>query len=264
MSDKIEKTIKSIICLRPSHLIEELKKMAASIRWTLLLSALIFLGGSCLWSSPANALTATANFQEIVVDDNLKDGYWIEAVDVNNDSQPDLVTSGFTIGEVSWYENPGDLTPQSEWKKHPMITPKIVATVPPKINEDSKTDGETTYALSHVLDDSYYYLLDAFIEVVDFDGDGQPELLLAEHGPKPIFQGIFYYKLIKQEGDIRPTLTIERTKLSSLSTARIAIEDFDGDGKLDFATAGNYAQDRFSLDKPQVLVFLNRIGSSTK
>lgn len=259
MSDKIEQTIKSIIYLLPSYLIEQLKKMAASIRWTLLLSALIFLGCSCLWSSPANALTPTANFQQIVVDDNLKDGYWIEAVDVNNDSRPDLVTSGFTIGEVSWYENPGDFSPNSEWKKHPMITPKRVGIA------QAKTAKEVKYLPSQVLDDSDYRILNAFIEAVDFDGDGQPELLLAEHGPKPIFQGIFYYKLLKQEGDIRrPTITTERTKLSSLSAARLVIEDFDGDGKPDFATAGDYAQDRFSEDKPQVLVFLNRIGSSAK
>lgn len=258
MSYQIDNIIGRIACLSRSHAIAKFKKVTASIRQALLLSALIFFGSFCLCLSPANALTATANFQQIVVDDNLKDGYWIEAVDVNNDSRPDLVTSGLTIGEVSWYENSGDFTSQSEWKKHQIITPKPVEIA------QVKTAKEVNYLPSQVLDDSDYHILNAFIEVVDFDGDGQPEFLLAEHGPKPIFEGIFYYKTLKQEGGLRPTITTARTKLSSLSAARIAIEDFDGDGKLDFATAGDYAQDRFSPDKPQVLVFLNRIGSSTK
>src|SRR3954454_12548364 len=50
-------------------------------------------------------------FEQIVVEDNLKDGYWIDAVDINGDGKPDLVASGLAIGELVWYENPS-------WQKH--------------------------------------------------------------------------------------------------------------------------------------------------
>ena len=107
---------------------KKLQKIATSIRWFPLLGALVFFGVSCFWLFPATALAATPNFEEIVVADNLEDGYWVEAFDVNNDSRPDLVTSGLAVGEVAWYENPGDFTPQTQWTKHVMATfPKPVA-----------------------------------------------------------------------------------------------------------------------------------------
>ncbi len=96
------------------------------------------------------------------------------------------------------------------------------------------------------------------LKTVDFDGDGNDEFIVAERGPAP-FQGIFYYKLLDQEEGLRPTMTFERTQVSFSSAARIAIEDFDGDGRLDFATTGYYTPGYFYADNPQVLVFLNRI-----
>ncbi|MFI9528610.1 FG-GAP repeat domain-containing protein [Micromonospora rosaria] len=55
-------------------------------------------------------MTATfrmPTFEEHVVMSGLTDGYWIQAVDVNGDNRPDLVTSGLIDGEISWFENPG-------------------------------------------------------------------------------------------------------------------------------------------------------------
>jgi hypothetical protein len=49
-------------------------------------------------------------FDEELVEDGLKDGYWLQAVDVDGDGRPDLVASGLAEGEVVWYQNPG-------WKK---------------------------------------------------------------------------------------------------------------------------------------------------
>ncbi len=60
-------------------------------------------------------------FEPDLVVDNLDDGYWLEAVDINGDGKPDLVASGLAEGEVVWYENPGG-------KKHLITTfPKPVA-----------------------------------------------------------------------------------------------------------------------------------------
>ena len=49
-------------------------------------------------------------FAEQLVEANLKDGYWIQAVDIDGDGRPDLVASGLALGEVVWYQNP-------TWKK---------------------------------------------------------------------------------------------------------------------------------------------------
>ena len=49
-------------------------------------------------------------FAEQLVEANLKDGYWIQAVDIDGDGRPDLVASGLALGEVISYQNP-------TWKK---------------------------------------------------------------------------------------------------------------------------------------------------
>ncbi|MDJ0738043.1 MAG: VCBS repeat-containing protein [Nostocaceae cyanobacterium] len=460
--------------LQLSSPMKKLHKIASRVGLSIFLSVLMFLGIFCYWQPPSIALGATPDFQEILVDDNLEDGYWVEAFDVNNDSKPDLVTSGLAVGEVAWYENPGDLTQNSQWTKHPIITlPKPVAVAHQDIDEDGSIDivishdygncmfncgpddgkiswlknpGDSgldwtqyhigdlvaTHRLlfgqftpseklellalpvvgaeswqsavpvvlytkpdnlysatswpSQVLDDSYYHVIhgvtvgkfdantnsnldsvllasqegiswfyygqdgnwyivplgtgdlsqtvdpetqnnehqftgsgnvdigkigtdpyayiatvepfhgnkvaiytknvesdlvkmrwnrtviDVFgypnqngegaghhLKTVDFDGDGNDEFIVAERGPSP-FQGVFYYKLLEQEDTHKPSMTFERTQISSSSAARIAIEDFDGDGLLDFATTGYYTPGYFLADNPQVLVFLNRIG----
>ncbi|MBI2921941.1 MAG: VCBS repeat-containing protein [Planctomycetes bacterium] len=52
-------------------------------------------------------MNKTLKFEEILVDQLDKDGYWLEAVDVNGDGRADLVASGLARGELCWYENPG-------------------------------------------------------------------------------------------------------------------------------------------------------------
>lgn len=74
------------------------------------------------------------HFEQVQVADNLQDGYWVQAVDVNGDGSPDLVTSGLAVGEVVWYENPS-------WKKHQIITmPKPVAVDCADIDGDGRPD----------------------------------------------------------------------------------------------------------------------------
>jgi Aldos-2-ulose dehydratase, beta-propeller domain/FG-GAP-like repeat len=58
---------------------------------------------------------AAPRFEPVLVEDGLKDGYWLDAVDINGDGRPDLIASGLALGEIVWYENPG-------WQKRAIHT----------------------------------------------------------------------------------------------------------------------------------------------
>jgi hypothetical protein len=47
------------------------------------------------------------SFTTAVIDADPRDGYWVQAVDIDGDGRVDLVASGLTRGEVVWYQNPG-------------------------------------------------------------------------------------------------------------------------------------------------------------
>lgn len=59
----------------------------------------------------------TPYFKKEVVSEKLRDGYWLEAADINQDRKVDLFGYGLTLGEVYWYEN-------NNWEKH-LVTDKI-------------------------------------------------------------------------------------------------------------------------------------------
>jgi len=88
----------------------------------------------------------------------------------------------------------------------------------------------------------------------DFDGDGDDEFLVAMRGPEP-HQGVMYYEPV----DLAAA-EFERTRVSTHSAARIAVADFTGDGRLDFATIGYYVPGYFLCEDPSLVLCTNSFG----
>ncbi|OTA17921.1 hypothetical protein Xvie_00599 [Xenorhabdus vietnamensis] len=87
----------------------------------------------------------------------------------------------------------------------------------------------------------------------DFDGDGDDEFLVALRGPWP-WQGVFYYKAIDLSRGI-----FTRWRVSNESVARIAVADFNQNGKLDFATIAYSVPNYFVAKQARIVVHLNQI-----
>ncbi len=86
----------------------------------------------------------------------------------------------------------------------------------------------------------------------DFDGDGSDEFLVALRGPMPT-QGVYLYKVV----DLAAGKFV-RQRLSTISASRLAIADFDGDGRLDVASVPYVVTTFFKAQDPKVMLYLNR------
>lgn len=64
-------------------------------------------------------INSIPNFAKEIVAKDLRDGYWLEATDINKDSNIDLFGYGITLGEIYWYQNQN-----SHWEKH-LVVDKI-------------------------------------------------------------------------------------------------------------------------------------------
>jgi hypothetical protein len=69
------------------------------------------------------------------------------------------------------------------------------------------------------------------------------------------WQGVFYYKAV----DVRNGVFV-KWRVSDDSVARITVADFDGDGRLDFATIGYSVAGYYQTDNPLIAVFYNRFA----
>lgn len=94
------------------------------------------------------------------------------------------------------------------------------------------------------------------IVCADFDGDGDDEFLVALRGPWP-WQGVFYYKAL----DVRAGIWT-KWRVSDESVARIATGDFDGSGRLDFATIAYAVDNYYVAEDAKIVLHRNRIGDA--
>lgn len=85
----------------------------------------------------------------------------------------------------------------------------------------------------------------------DFDGDGDDEFLVGLRGPWP-WQGVMYYKGIDLANGV-----FAKWRVSDDSVARIALADFNGNGKPDFATIAYSVEHYYKAKDARIMLFTN-------
>lgn len=112
---------------------------------------------------------AEPRFEEVLVEDKLSDGYWIQAIDIDGDGRPDILTSGLAEGVVAWYQN-------LDWRKPTIHTfSRPVALDQCDIAENRGRNGPTpppAHGVHH-----YYFWLYALDTEVDEAGLTRADLL---------------------------------------------------------------------------------------
>ena len=93
-----------------------------------------------------------------------------------------------------------------------------------------------------------------FVICGDFDGDGDDEFLVALRGPAP-WRGVFYYKAVDAARG-----QFLKWRVSSESAARIAVADFTGDGRLDFAIIGYSVAGYYVDENPKIMIYHNEFA----
>ncbi len=129
-------------------------------------------------------------FQEHTLATDLRGGYQVVIADLNRDGKPDIIALASGMKELVWFENPA-------WTRHVIINNAVRM-----IN----------------------------CAVYDTDGDGVPEIALAQEFDNDPKQSIGIVSILKHKGD--PTQLWEATEIDRLpSSHRLRWADIDGSGK---------------------------------
>lgn len=133
---------------------------------------------------------AQIKFQEHALANDLRGGYQVVIADLNRDDKPDIIALASGMKELVWFENPN-------WTRHVII------------NNAARMINCAAY---------------------DTDGDGIPEIALAQEFANDPRQSIGTVSVLKHKGD--PTQLWEATEIDRLpSSHRLRFADLFGDGK---------------------------------
>jgi FG-GAP-like repeat len=135
-------------------------------------------------------VNAQFKFQEHTIATDLRGGYQVVVADLNRDRKPDLIALASGMNELVWFENPN-------WTRHVIIS-----------------------NAARMINCAAY----------DTDGDGVPEIALAQEFANNPAQSIGIVSILKHKGD--PTALWEATEIDRLPTShRLRFADVDGSGK---------------------------------
>ncbi len=138
----------------------------------------------------SSLVEAQIKFQEHPLATDLQGGYQVVVADLNRDRKPDLIALASGMKELVWFENPN-------WTRHVII------------NNAARMINCAAY---------------------DVDGDGIPEIALAQEFANNPANSIGIVSILKHKGD--PTALWEATEIDRLSTShRLRWADIDGSGK---------------------------------
>lgn len=185
-----------------------------------------------------------------------QDGHGIGMADIDGDGKTDLLTPH------GWFKNIDANQDKWEWHGEWDLEETGFPIIGYDVNKDGKTDliysrghsyglywleqqqgaGSARKWVRHTIDESYSQI--HVLKLVDLDGDGQLELLAGKryrghNGADPGSYdplSIYYYKIDRSKGEFT------RYPISLNGTAgagtQFIVQDIDGDGDLDIATAG--------------------------
>ncbi len=135
-------------------------------------------------------VAAQFKFQEHTLATDLRGGYQVVVADLNRDGKPDLIALASGMKELVWFENPG-------WQRHVII------------NNAARMINCAAY---------------------DTDGDGIPEIALAQEFANNPAQSVGIVSILQHKGD--PTALWEAKEIDRLPTShRLRFADIDGSGK---------------------------------
>lgn len=135
-------------------------------------------------------IQAQIKFQAHTLATDLRGGYQVVVADLNRDGKPDLIALASGMKELVWFENPN-------WQRHVII------------NNASRMINCAAY---------------------DTDGDGIPEIALAQEFANNPAQSIGIVSILRHKSD--PSELWEATEIDRLSTShRLRWADIEGTGK---------------------------------
>ncbi|MGH9664841.1 MAG: FG-GAP repeat domain-containing protein [Bryobacteraceae bacterium] len=144
---------------------------------------------SLLAVAALQAANPPARFREHVLATGLKGGYQVVVADLNHDGKPDIIALASGLHDLLWFENPG-------WERHVLAS-----------------------GLNHMIN----------LAAWDTDGDGIPEVALADEFANQAKNSLGFVSLLRHHG--YPTQPWSVTQIDRLPTShRLRWADIDGSG----------------------------------